>query len=170
MTEIKMIKFICIQLLFAFFIGLSGTAVAEEMLIKGEAKYLGWQNKNKENFITCKKGDIPIENGKIESTNEKCPKDGRPVPLAATVTYVDANNRTLRVKNENGEFNFFFPETDEIKSKVKLKDIKIGDNVIITSPIAGRAVAIKIPVVAEKKKLSPAYDKSKDMDNIKDKL
>lgn len=173
MNKIKMLKFVYVQLLFVASIGLSSTVIAEEWLSKGEAKYLGWRAwyTSEIKFRTCSNDLIPIEDGKIEEADEKCPKNGTPAPLVAIVTYVDVNNRALQVKNENGKlFNFFFPETAEIISKIKLKDIKIGDKVTVTSPVAGRAEAIKIPVVTEKNKLSPAYDKSKDMDNIKDKL
>lgn len=69
------------EFLFAFFFGLSITAMAEEMLIKKEAKYLGWQTA-KDEFTTCSKNVIKIGDGRIEKTDEKCEEPQPPAPAA----------------------------------------------------------------------------------------
>jgi len=144
MTRIKMFEYVCFQLLFGCSISLSSTLMAEEMLIKGESKYLGWQN-SKVKFTTCQKDDIEIGDGKIEKTSEKCKKaPGGPSPLVmvGTLIAVDIKNETFQIKDEKGRsYNFFFPET--MGAKVQLKDIKMGDKLVVISPIKGRAEAIE---------------------------
>jgi hypothetical protein len=145
MNRIKIFKYVCFQLLFVSSIISSRTVIAEEMLIKGEAKYIGWQT-SKFIFTTCHQDDIEIGDGKIERTSEKCQKaPGGPGPLVmvGTVEAVDPKDETFRIKDEKGRsYDFFFRETGG--AKVQLKDIKTGYKLAVISPIKGRAEVIKI--------------------------
>jgi hypothetical protein len=152
MNRIKMVKNVCFQLMFMSSIISSRTVVAEEMLIKGEAKYIGWQT-SKLKFTTCQLDDIEIANGKIEKTSETCGKaPGGPGPLVivGTVVDVDYKDASFQIKDERGRlYHFFFPETGGAKAELKL--IKTGAKLTVTSPIRGRAEAIDFGVKASVK-------------------
>lgn len=147
MSTIRILKCVCCQLLFMVSISLPYPVMAEEMLYKEEAKYLGWHT-GKKKFTTCSGNIIEVGTGRIEETNEKCEKTKPPLPvntiIKGRVENINYDNRTFQIKDEKGEFRLlFFPLADEEKGKVKLKDIQIGNEVSVTTPIKGRAEAIE---------------------------
>lgn len=140
-----MLKFVCFQLFFVSSIILPKTVGAEELLIKGEAKYIGWQT-SKLKFTTCHQDDIEIGDGKIEKTMEKCqkPPDGPgPLVTAGVVKDVNINDETFQIADEKGRsYRFFLPKG----ANVRLEDIKIGERISVISPIKGRAETIEFGV------------------------
>jgi general secretion pathway protein A len=82
---VRILTHICFYL---FLITLSSTAIAEDMLIKGEAKYLG-KRIGKDDFRECKGSIIKIGKGRVEKTDEKCGENGPPGPSVADSDAVD---------------------------------------------------------------------------------
>jgi hypothetical protein len=132
------------------FIISSSTALAEEILIKGEAKYIGWQI-SKLKFITCHQYEIEIGDGKIEKTSEKCqkaPSGPSPLVIVGTVVSVHPENKTFAIEDEKGQRqDLFYRET--IGTKVKLRNLKKGDKITVTSPVKGRAETIVVTLSDE---------------------
>lgn len=153
MTKFKMLRYLCSYILLITFIILSDIVMAEEILIKRRVKYLGWQT-SKDKFITCYKNIIEIEDGRIEKTNDKCPKRFGPGPLvvSGTIEGVDVYNKTFKVRTKEGReiSNLFYPgatidvmtKSGNLTGKQKFYDLKTGDRVRVTVPIPGRAEAI----------------------------
>ena len=140
-------RYVCFQLMCLSFFISSSTVVAEEMLVKGEAKYIGWQTP-KLKFTTCYQYEMEIGDGKIEKTSEKCqkaPSGPSPLVIVGTVVDVHAENETFEIEDKKGQRqDLFYRET--IGTKVKLRNLKKGDKLIVTSPIKGRAEVIEVAV------------------------
>lgn len=123
----------------------AGGMFSEEKLRKNGVTYLGWQTGNNQ-FTTCGKKTVSIENGKIDETPEKCPKEGgpsvtsqAPIKLVGTVASFDAQARTVDVKDSKGEiFKLFVPASAE-KGTTGFQNIRLGESVTIIVPVPGRA-------------------------------
>ena len=142
MATIKVLVFI----LFFSAILITGPLFGEEILVKEELKYLGWQT-SKDQFRTCSNTAIQIGNGRIEATGEKCPEPQRirPAMTIGTVQMVDVAGQTFEIKDNNGRLQtYFFSLPDKWKTYEALRSLKLGDKVIVTSPIEGRAGTIKL--------------------------
>jgi hypothetical protein len=140
MGKIKLSKLFL--LLFWFLLWAFDLAVAEELLIKKDLKYLGWVTGTDE-FKTCDETIMKVGDGRIEKTNDRCSTDGRPkliVRLTGEVTMVDQPNMVFAIKDLRGHlYKLFFHQGEK-----ELKGLRIGDEVIVTVPIPGRASAIEV--------------------------
>lgn len=128
-----------VQLLFLCFISLSVNVLAQEMLTKKNAKYVGKRSEKLSGwFETCKGDLIPIGNGKVELTDERCVIDQKlsPIITKASVEGINVKTSTVTIKDTAGI-------THEIKiaDPNLLKTIKVGDEVNITME-KGKAVSI----------------------------
>jgi hypothetical protein len=127
----------------------AGGLLSEEKLRKNGVTYLGWQTGNNQ-FTTCGKKTVSIENGKIDETPEKCPKEGgpdvagnKPITLIGTVAAFDVQARTVDVKDSKGEvFKLFVPASAE-KGTTGFQNIRLGESVTMSVPVPGRADKIK---------------------------
>ena len=64
--------------------------------------------------------------------------------IAGKIEKIDLNKRTFQIRDAKGESqSFLFSKTAET-GEVKLQEIKIGDEVTVTTVIKGRAEAIEI--------------------------
>jgi hypothetical protein len=121
--------------------------LAEEMLHKKQARYLGWQTA-KDKFTACDKTVIKIEDGKVEKTDRKCkrpnpPPLGRP-PEVGIVRDSNTRDRTITLETKDGRAQtFFYPNSNEEAGGIPLEQVRAGHKVIVSSPVAGRAESIK---------------------------
>jgi tetratricopeptide (TPR) repeat protein len=139
-TVRKIIKLIAVMLLFSLVI--ISISNAEEMLIKGEAKYLGWRT-GLDEFTTCYKNVIQIGTGYIQTTNSKCPYPPGISPIArksinGKVVEIHTNDRKFTIKDDKSGklYTLYYPNLSE--------NIKYGDEISVIVPIEGRAEQIKL--------------------------
>jgi hypothetical protein len=118
----------------------AGYAAGEELLVKGESKFLGWKT-GIDDFKTCKKRSMRIENGKIEKTNQKCEESTlRPTMVRGEVEQVDESKRTVRIRDAQGvSHKVFYAEPGLAGDDIGSMGLKAGDKVVATVPVEGRA-------------------------------
>ena len=127
---------------------LLGTLVpgsAEEVLVKGDARYLGWKVADAK-FKTCQSKELTIANGLIQKTSDKCGSGPGPGPFTATadVLEVDEGASTITIgKDGKRGTKFFFPSDAQEKSGLSIGTLK-GAHVKITGPVNGRASFVAI--------------------------
>jgi len=120
--------------------------LGEELLIKKEAKYLGWRAGVHE-FTTCARNVLKIGDGEIRDTDEKCENRPGPSPFMSrgTVESVNLTGRALLFKDASGEkYYVHYPQRAEAVGNVRLMDLRTGDKVSVIGPVKGRAEMIKL--------------------------
>jgi hypothetical protein len=139
MRKIGLLKCVFSSLLFAYVFYVFGLAMGEELLSKEGLKYLGWVIE-KDKFKTCDKTLMEIGNGKIDPTNDKCPKNG-PLKFRGRVIRVEQvdDNTVFEMTDQKGHtYKLFF-----YKDAGKLMGLKRGVEVTVTVPVLWRASAIE---------------------------
>ena len=114
---------------------------AEEMLVKADAKYLGWSIPNRQ-FKTCGNTLLAIGGGKIERTTDKCQSGPGPGPFSATgrIMVIDAMASTITIKKANGVAVEAVLSEEAVKSSgMSWASLKTGDKVTIKGPVDGHA-------------------------------
>ena len=144
---------------------------AEEYLIRGDAKFLGWRVSDQE-FETCDKTQMPIRDGRIVIAREKC--GGVPPPAIAELpgivvaVKVDKNILTIifdakalkklnpKQREErlglNGTSAEFYVPASAIRmmqdngqlEAVGFRQIKKGDKVVVKPATRGRAESVTV--------------------------
>jgi hypothetical protein len=160
--EFKLLRYVCFQLMWMSFIISSSTVSAEEMLVKGEAKYIGWQT-SKLKFTTCYQYEMEIGDGRIEKTSEKCqkaPNGPGPLVTGGTIEAVNFKDETFELKDNKGQSHEYFIQ------KVQLKNLKKGSNVIVISPVKGRAAKVIEVAIGEKVEIKDEFQVFKNLKKI----
>lgn len=133
-----MIAWLSIHILFILFIIYPSITKAEECLYKRGLEYIGWEKAGK-NFMTCDGSLIEIEDGEVKKTHKKCKKNlfGPLSNIKGEVINVNYIQKLFYIKDsETGTiYSLFYPNT---------KDIKLGEHVIASIPVEGRAESITI--------------------------
>ncbi len=145
MNSNRIIRKVCLSLVFVCSMVWSGPVLGEEILVKGNGKHLGWRVAANR-FVTCSQAEMEIGEGRIERTGEKCSEHGNNSLLASgLVEFVDVKNRTLRVKAESGKSHeLFYPAGAELDTGVPLTKVEVGDTVMVWGPVRGRADRILV--------------------------
>jgi hypothetical protein len=144
---------------------LAGPVGGEEMLNQNGKRFLGWQTSTTV-FKTCKDTKIPVRDGRIEKTEERC-RDSVVTPplLVGTVDKVDPKTGTITVTVDKllKEWNipstaaprsgeavlFFVPKTVDIQkgdSKTNFFDgIRTGQKLTFQLSGQGTVQAVTLP-------------------------
>jgi hypothetical protein len=135
---------ICCFFCFLYFV--NNKCFAEEYLVKGRAKYLGWQIEIGK-FQTCGKTIIEIENGYIKETEDECPKDMRTSPMIIDGKTYPRNFIKIRgYLKEKDDYKKIFVLEDAYGKKFSVfifkyeiyKDYELNTKLAIECPVEGR--------------------------------
>src|SRR4030042_3515593 len=116
-------------------LGITKTKEKEKLLIKGNAIYLGWKI-NETEFMDCDENIIPIDNGSIEDTPQRCEKPGMGLTSCiGTFKSFDESKNSITLKENNKDSCVVsLPDVKdniELDNWNKLKDIKEGEHIQI---------------------------------------
>jgi len=124
------------------------SASAEEFLYKQTGKYLGWKiPENK--FRVCEGPVMPIENGRIEKTSDKCrktPPPGPSVHWSGTLAFANFDTGIVRIVGDDGNSIDLYLASDS-ESWPILKRLTKGATVRAFGPVPGRADTVVIESV-----------------------
>jgi hypothetical protein len=118
---------------------------AEEILVKADAKYLGWSIPDGK-FKTCWQTVLPIGGGKLEKTKDKCQFGPGPGPFTATGTikFIDAKASLVTIEKANGQpYKAVVSEEALESSGLSMGSLKTGDKVTIKGPVDGHASSVQ---------------------------
>lgn len=145
MNSNRIIRDVCLSLVFICSIVWSGPVLGEEILSTGNGKHLGWRVAA-DRFTTCSRAEMEIGDGRVERTDEECPAHrNNSLVASGDVEYVDMENRTFRVRDESDKLHeLFYPVGAELKTEVPLTEVEVGSIVMVWGPVRGRAERILI--------------------------
>jgi hypothetical protein len=139
--ELSPLRSLCAVVVIAV---MAGNLLAEDLLKKNTAQYLGWRT-GRDQFTTCNQKLLAIGQGKIESTNQKC-ETNPPPPTFGTgkLKNVDSENWTVEIVSDDGKSaKFFYPEISQKEVREKLEGVaRSNTQVFYKSPVQGRAETI----------------------------
>jgi hypothetical protein len=117
---------------------------AEEVLVKADAKYLGWSIPDGK-FKTCAKTELPVGTGKVEKTMDKCQSTGTgPFPATGWILNIDTNAWTVTIEKDDKKAYKFIVTDEALKSGgLSMGALRTGDKVTIMSPVEGHASSVR---------------------------
>ncbi len=98
MTTVRLLSCAFSVLLGLYLAVAGGNALAENLLVKGGVRYLGWKESEAQ-FRTCDGFVLSIGDGNIEDTRDRCtppPPASSPVPLEFHDVYFDSGKHSIR--------------------------------------------------------------------------
>ncbi len=135
---------ILIPLALAVHLGLAPTALAEEALVKGMGRTVGWlvaADDGSLRFRDCQGQTSPVENARIEATAERCAGGSRSIDLVGTVRRLDGVARVVIIETPDRQLHSFYVDTGRLDAPA-LAGLAPGQSVRVTGPIAGRATGL----------------------------
>lgn len=113
--------------------------------MKGMGRTLGWIVATEEGelrFRDCQGRLTTVRDGRVESTTRRCERIGDGVEVVGAVRALDPVARILLTEDSSGRVHGFYLE-DAIFDAPSLLDVKPGQSVRVTGPVAGRATRIE---------------------------
>lgn len=119
-----------------------------EYLIKGRARYLGYQVSNVA-FRTCEGDSVVVGDGKVVPAEHSCPSSGGITPtvvnVSGTVVSFDAAARMFEIRDSAGNNRSFFVPAAVRENDFKLGELPAGQSVTVAADFLGRAESVCLP-------------------------
>jgi len=122
----------------------AGAGRAEQVMVRGMGRTQGWvvaTDDGELGFVDCQGRQSRLGDARVEATTGRCLTSARPIEVTGVVRSVDPGLRILRAVDDTGHVHTLYVPEDA----GPLADIRAGERIRVTSPVAGQASRISRP-------------------------
>jgi hypothetical protein len=122
----------------------AGAGRAEQVMVRGMGRTQGWvvaTDDGELGFVDCQGRRSRLGDARVEATTARCGMSARPIEITGVVRSIDPGLRILRAVDDTGHARTLYVPEDA----GPLEDIRAGERIRVTSPVAGQASRISRP-------------------------
>ena len=122
----------------------AGAGRAEQVMVSGMGRIQGWvvaTDDGELGFVDCQGRRSRLGDARVEATTARCQISARPIEITGVVRSLDPDLRILRAVDGTGHVHTLYVPEDA----GPLEDIRAGERIRVTSPVAGQASRISRP-------------------------